>query len=119
MVSLSETASSLFRTALASIRADLCRRMGSSRLVGPADASANNPRPVSRRQAVQSPSGASARISAPHFLQSLLTPIIARELLAYSRLDLLRTVSQRSAAATHRSSHVLPAMLLRTRRRAG
>ena len=42
-------------------------------------AAASRPSPVSNRQAVQSPSGASAKISAPHFRQTLGALLICGE----------------------------------------
>src|ERR1043165_1895211 len=57
---------------------------GSPRWAAPADGSSNVPRAVSNRQAVQSPSGASPRTFALHFLHNLTTPAAARELVAHA-----------------------------------
>src|SRR5438034_6660092 len=52
---------------------------GAQSSLGATDGRARRSRPVSKRQAVQSPSGASAKISAPHFRQSLSTLLIMGE----------------------------------------
>src|SRR4030095_5081341 len=80
--------------------ADLSVRPESST---PTTGCANRRRPVSSRQAVQRPSAASAKISAPHFGQtSNFTDLPASEaLLNFTRLAATTTAAQRSNDATH------------------
>ena len=72
-ISVSNAATILPFAAAISIRGGRSARPGS---LTRSTASEKSPRPVSSRQAVQSPSAASAKISAPHFEQTLDTNFI-------------------------------------------
>src|SRR4029077_1108930 len=61
---------------------------------GLSSALASAPRPVSRRQPGQPPSGASAGISAPHLGQNLSALVIIGESLALSSLLLRKILSE-------------------------
>ena len=80
------------------------RRSYGGRVVAAKDGRARRSSPVSNRQAVQSPSGASARTSAPHFRQSLSTLLIMGESFMRSPSCLLREILSYVTLATQRSN---------------